>query len=256
MTTPRYAFFLGGQDLEMVTIAELLSDQQAEGNGRVAEVWNPGLAWGAKASDHGDRVGAAAARGLLPVLVELLRDVPLPPGSIEVDHHGDRTDEPASIRQVFDLLALPPAEWTRDFDLVAANDTGHIAALRRLSATDAEIADIRSRDRRAQGITGEEEEAGLAALATAETVLHGGLLVVRLPHEHTATVADPLALSGDGRDLLVLCPHSVHFFGSGARVTCLNAAIPGGWRGGELPRRGFWGVPRPVALPQLLSILA
>jgi hypothetical protein len=256
MTPPRYAFFLGGHDLEMVTTAGLLSDLRAEGDARVAEVHDPGLAWGARVSDHGDGPREAMARGLLPVLVELTANVPPPLGSIEIDHHGERSGEPASIRQIFDLLSLPPERWTRDFALVAANDTGHIPALRRMGATDAEIADIRARDRRAQGITAAEEAAGLAALAKADVVLDGSLIVVRLPHGRTATVADPLALRGEDRDLLVLCPGSTQFFGAGDRIARLDAALPGGWRGGELPRRGFWGLPRPVSVPDLLSILS
>lgn len=252
---PRHAFFLGGHDLEMVTIAGLLRDLQAQGHPRVARLVDPGLAWGARASDHGAAIAEAAAAGLVPVLVELVPDIPLPPGTIEVDHHGLRSGEPAALRQVFDLLSLPPARWTRHFALVAANDTGHVAALRRIGATDAEVAAIRAADRAAQGITPLEDRAGADALARAEEWLNGSLLVVRLPHGRSAPVADRLAVAGDLRDLLLLCPAATQFFGTGARIAALDAAFPGGWRGGELPTRGYWGISRAISLPDLLSTL-
>lgn len=251
----RYAFFLGGRDLEMVTIAALLQARQAAGDGRIAQVADAGLLWGARASDYGPQIAAAAARSEVPVLVELAADVPLPPGTVEIDHHGARSAEPAALRQVFGLLALPASDWTREFALVAANDTGHVAGMRAIGAADDEIRRIRAADRAAQGITAQEEAEGLRALAARREGLDGTLLVVDLPHGRSATVADPLALAGDLRDLLLLSPGSTQFFGSGERIARLDAAFPGGWRGGELPRRGFWGLARPLTEAAVLAAI-
>jgi hypothetical protein len=256
MTDRRFAFFLGGRDLEMMTIAALLADLRAEGDHRVVEVEDPGLAWGARASDHAGAIRAAAARGLVTVLVELAADIPLAPGSIEIDHHGDRSHEPPALRQVFDLLQLPAHDWSREFALVAANDTGHVVGLRAMGATEAEIARIRAADRAAQGITPQEEAEGLAALAQRQEAMGGSLLIVNLTQGRSATVADPLALSGDDRDLLVLSPAITQFFGRGTRVSRLDAAFPGGWRGGALPVRGFWGIGRPVPADRIMAALA
>ncbi|ULB11840.1 hypothetical protein ORIO_18570 [Cereibacter azotoformans] len=250
-----YAFFLGGRDLEMKTIHELLQARAQAGDRQVADVQDAGLAWGARVSDYGERIGRAAARGLVPVLVELERDTPVPPGTIEIDHHGDRCGEPAALRQVFELLSLPSCLWTRDFDLVAANDVGHVAGLRRIGATKEVIAMIRARDRAAQGISPAEEAAGLVALDQKQETLRGTLIVVHLPHERTATVADTLALAGDARDLLVMTPHSCQFFGAGSRIARLDMAFPGGWRGGELPRTGFWGISRSLQVSAALLAL-
>jgi hypothetical protein len=255
MSAPRFdpdraRFFLGGQDLEMVTIAALL-------RGRLGPdaVCDKRLAWGAKASDHAIEIEAAAKAGLTPVLIELTPDIGLPAGSIEIDHHGARAGEPCALRQVFDLLALPEADWTRHFALVAANDTGHVAAMRRMGASEAEIAEIRAADRAAQGVTLQEEQAGQAALAAAESALDGALIVITLPHGRSATVMDPLAIAGETRDVLILSPTMTQFFGQGARIAALDAAFPGGWRGGELPRRGFWGSGRALTIDAVLAVL-
>ena len=258
MTTqePSFAFFLGGRDLEMHSIAALLAARRSAGDERVGPVHDHGLAWGALASAYAGDIAAAAADGLRPVLVELTADIALPEGTIAIDHHGSRSAEPAALRQVFDLLDLPANLWTRDMALVAANDTGHVAALTRMGATMAEAAAIRARDRAAQGITAGQEAQGAAALRAMRPALGGSLIVVDLPHDRTATVVDPLALAGDHRDLLILAPESAQFFGSGARIARLDAAFPGGWRGGELPLRGFWGLPQRLPVVALLRTIA
>lgn len=249
--TDRLRFFLGGHDLEMVTIADLVRAERGAG-----AVVDKGLAWGARASAYAAEIAAAVRDGVRPVLVELQADTALPDGAVAVDHHGARAGEPAALRQVFDLLALPPERWTRHFELVALNDVGHVRAMRRFGAGADEIAAIRAADRAAQGVTAAEEAAGLAALAGTEAALGGSLAVVRLPHGRTATVTDPRAIAGDDGDLLVLSPAATHFFGAGDRIARLDAAFPGGWRGGELPHRGFWGIGRPIDSDEAVAAIA
>lgn len=289
-------FFLGGYDLEMVTIRDLL---HAEGQ----SVVDHQLGWGARLSHYRAEMEAAFAAGDTLIGVELTDDLPpeWPPRAALtlVDHHGERAGEPCALRQVFALLGLPEARWTRQFTLIAANDTGHVKAMAAMGASRAEMAAIRAGDRAAQGITPEEEAAGRIALAQAQIITPAPgaapLRVVRLPHARTATVTDPLALEpGEGAegsftsphswrggsigrlksarssnglwggghnagnkemDLLILSPDSTHFFGSGSRIAALDAAFPGGWRGGELPTRGFWGVARVLAEGEVASRL-
>jgi len=65
-----------------------------------------------------------------------------------------------------------------------------------------------------------------------------------LAHARTATVTDRLAkeLGGSGyQNLLILSPKEVNFYGSGKLIAILDARFPGGWSGGSLPERGFWG---------------
>jgi hypothetical protein len=236
-------FFLSGHDLEMITIRDLLA---AEG----VRFHDHSLAWGAKASAYLPEIQAALAAGHRPVLVELGNDLP-PDLAAQVDwidHHGPRAraDQPTSLNQVFARLGLPPARWTRHYDLVAANDRGHIRAMLALHppATRDELLTIRAADRAAQGCTPEDEAAARAAIAARESRAGGQLTVLRLATLRTSPAADLMepALGGPGyANLLILTPGGVNFFGSGSHVQSLTQAFPGGWYGGALPERGFWG---------------
>lgn len=233
------SFFLGGNDLEMETIRGLLRAVRAE-------VHDDRLTWGAKASHYGPTITDALARGLTPALVELEADIPLPADAVViVDHHGALAgaDAATSLEQVFALLGLPASAWTREFELVAANDRGHIDGLVRAGATRDEIIRIRRADRTAQGVSGAEEREAADAVARAERPAEG-LTIVRLPHARTAPVADALhpALGGPGYDCLVVTsPGEINVFADGATIARLDAQFPGGWKGGSLPERGFWG---------------
>jgi hypothetical protein len=244
MTAPardRLVFFLGGSDLEMDAIRALLRETVP------GQCHDQRLGWGARTSAYREEIANALAAGRTPVLVELEDNLGLAPGAVVVaDHHGERagSEQPTSLHQVFALLGLPAERWTRWFDLVAANDRGHIAEMVTIGATPEEIERVRAADRTAQGITPEEDGAGERAAREAETVAAGRLTVVRLPHGRTATVTDRLdpALGGQGfQNLLVLSPAEVNFYGGGELVMALDAQFPGGWYGGALPERGFWG---------------
>lgn len=243
-------FFLGGADLEMLTIRRLL---EAHAPGAFTD---KGLAWGAALSAYRDEMTAAIARGAVPVGVELTDDLapddPVRPHLRLVDHHGPLAgaDRPTSLHQVFALLALPPTLWTREHDLVAANDRGHIAAMLALDppATPAEIAAIRAADRAAQGVTPAEEADAKAAIVARATLAGGGLTVLTLGVDRSTAAADLMepALGGPGyRNLLVVMPTKLGFYGVGDAVRALNGAFPGGWYGGALPERGFWGIGGP-----------
>ncbi len=246
-------FFLGGHDLEMVTIRDLLAQEAPD------RFYDHALSWGAKASAYREELKATLTSGRIPVLVELANDIGLDPAKIiVVDHHGERAgeDRPTSLHQVFDLLDLPADRWTRWFALVTANDGGYIPAMVALGASQEEIVQVRAADRTAQGITPEEEEQGAGAVDQATSMADGQLTVVHLEHARTATVADRLhaGLGGPGyENLLILSPGEVNVFGSGDLVSAVDAAFPGGWYGGSLHDRAFWGHGAPV--PDVLSLL-
>jgi hypothetical protein len=242
---PRFVFFLGGRDLEMLTIRDLL---QVNG----CQFHDKGLSWGAKTSYYSEEIGACLSNGDIPVLIELQDDLGLDPERVViVDHHGERAgvDQPTSLHQVFDLLQLPRKAWSRWFELVAANDRGYIPAMREAGATQEEIVKVRAADRAGQGITAEQEAQGAKAVTQAKVRANGRLTLVHLPHSRTATVTDRLepALDGPGyQNLLVISPHQLNFFGEGQFIFALNRSFPGGWYGGALPERGFWGHSEPL----------
>ncbi len=239
---------LGGADAEMAEIRRVL---EAEG----IAFCDKGLGWGAAASAYSDEIAQAASEGKQVVLVELTRDINLPQGTIEVDHHGDRSSEPASILQVLSLLGLEP---TRMQLLLAANDSGFIPAMLAQGATAEEVAAVRLLDRQAQGITPEQEAEAERAIAELEVI--NGITVVRMSHSKCATVTDRLFDPNQEQRLLILSGDGESNFYGDRRLCELlkgektgTAPAPwdpnqtietfsnfGGWTGGG-EETGFWG---------------
>jgi hypothetical protein len=234
-------FFLGGMDLEMETIRELLVSCLPP-----ERVKDKCLRWGAaKTSRYREEISDELTAELIPVLIELEDDCSLDPGRvIFLDHHGERAGmgRPTSLHQVFSLLDLPAERWTRWYELVAANDRGYVPGMLEVGASIDEVRQVRAAERRIQGITPEHERMAELAIRNAEEMADGTLTVVRLEHSHTATVTDRLepALGGPGyQNLLILSPGEVNFYGPGKCVEFLAERF-GGVTGGALPERGFW----------------
>ena len=246
-------FFLGGHDLEMVTIRDLL---EREAPGRFHD---RNLSWGARISAYRREVAECLANRRTPVLVELEDDLGLEPSAVVVvDHHGHEAggESPTSLHQVFGLLKLSRERWSRWYELVAANDRAYIPGLISVGASREEIERVRRADRAAQGITSEEEEQAERAVDKAESLAGGKLTLVRVEHSRLALVQDRLdpALGGPGVfNLLVVSREEVNFSGEGRLVRALDARFPGGWVGGDLPERGYWG--RTGLLPDVVSFL-
>lgn len=255
MTLPReappLAFFLGGRDLEMLACREMLAAAAIA----PSLVHDRSLLWGARASAYLPAITSAIRDGYTPVLIELEDD--LPPeidrsGLIIIDHHGPRAgaDRPCSLRQLFDLLVsrgLNRASWTREHDLIAANDTGHIHGMLALSppGSPEEILRIRQADRAAQGVTSTHDAQAAEAVQNRSQI--GQLTLVTLPHDHHSAAADlfdPLPGGPKAQALLVRGPGKVSFYGPGSAVLALHKQF-GGWYGGALPERGYWGMASP-----------
>jgi hypothetical protein len=237
-----YHYFLGGNDLEMEAIRKLLRDKEVP----PGHVHDKRLGWGAKASDYGSEL-ENLPKGAVPVLIELANDLGLDESRvIIVDHHGERAgeDKPTSLEQMWRLLEMAPEQWGKgeyaDFPLIAANDRGYIPAMRQLGASEEKIADIRRRERAAQGITEAQEQQTEQAIRHLQTI-EDRLTVVHLPHTKTAPVTDRLALKPGHENILIISPKEINFFGDGRAVCRLHKQYPGGWYGGALPQRGYWG---------------
>ena len=243
-------FCLGGRDLEMVEIARLVEDHPT------AAVIDAGLGWDkARASAYQAEIEAALARDMAVFLVELRNDLAaeIAEACHWIDHHGARAGAgaPTSIEQVFKALGLPARDWSRRLQAVAANDRGWIPELRSLGFSEDEIRALRAEDRRVQGTTPAEDELGRLAFEQMQMLHDGGLLLARLPHGRTATVADRLALATPAGEpvpnLLIISPAEINFSGDGRIVQALARAHAASWSGGALPARGFWGSATPPA---------
>jgi len=241
----RSRFFLGGNDLEMETIRVLLARHVP------AAVMDLRLHWGnALASKYADNIAKSLDRGERPVLIELRDDLPahFERGCLElIDHHGNAAGNTVktALERVFEYLGLDREhQWTRWFDLVCANDRGHIPGLQQAEATVAEIVTVRLLDRRAQGVTPADEKAARKSIAWRDQLAGYRLAVVRIEHEHASAVADFIhpVFDGPGREnMLVISPREANFDGMGMLIRALDVQFPGGWYGGSLPERGYWG---------------
>lgn len=154
-------FLLGGKDLEMLTIKEILKNngyldittsKDFSGSKCYADL---GLKWGAKVIHYQDK-GFFDFEGSI-YGIELIEPEKWakPKNYHAIDHHNDREKEKSSIEQVADILNI---KLDRHQQLVALNDKGYIPAMEKFGASQEEINKIRFMDRQAQGVTTKDEE--------------------------------------------------------------------------------------------------
>lgn len=141
-------FLLGGCDLEMETIKQMLGGRSD------CVVMDRHLRWdNARLSAYQDNLTLYSDRDVYGI--ELMEDAPLPNHYHRIDHHNDWAHKPSALEQT---AAIVGVALNREQQLIAANDKGYIPAMQAMGATDAEISDIRQRDRIAQGVTEQDEQ--------------------------------------------------------------------------------------------------
>ncbi len=199
-------FFLGGRDLEMDVIKKLLEEEGVSYS-------DANLGWGnAKVSSYKEEIEKVVSEGKTPVFVELAHDMNMPFNFIDIDHHNENANRPASVLQVADMLGI---DRTRDMELVGANDSGYIPAMIKMGASKEEVARVRRRDRMMQGITEEQEKEAVRALNESTEVVNG-VYIVRMKHSKTATVADRLFDENKPQNLLVFSDDGeINYYGDG-----------------------------------------
>ena len=146
-------FLLGGKDLEMKEIRNLLVMHGIP-------FVDKGLSWGALLSSYKEKFRHWTDYSVI-YGVELYQDIPvndIPDNYRTIDHHNQYEYNNSSLEQVRDILKDlgKEVEWTDRLKWVAANDKGHIAAMKAAGATDTDIEFIRKQDREAQGVTDED----------------------------------------------------------------------------------------------------
>lgn len=174
-------FLLGGYDLEMLTIKQMLEGKAG------CIILDKHLQWdNARLSSYQDELCRFASYDIYGI--ELQEDIPLPRNYHRIDHHNDWADKPSSLEQVAEIFGetLSP-----DQQLVAANDKGYIPAMQALGATNEEIDDIRRKDRAAQGVTENDERMAELSISKHFTN-YNGLYVVHAQTSRFSPICDRL----------------------------------------------------------------
>lgn len=156
-----------------------------------------------------------------------------------IDHHtyenDDRSNKLSSLEQVLNLLNIQKTSWDK---YISANDTGYIPAMIKSGAIDIFIQQIRALDRKAQGITTEQEKQAVEAIKKLEK--YGDLTIIRSTHSKCSIYTDKLY--SQYKNLLILSKDGEsNFYGDSEIVEELFQSFKG-WKGGNLEEGyGFWG---------------
>jgi hypothetical protein len=235
-----FVFFLGGHDLEMDTINDLLLTKGYIPNDKK-------LSWGCKASAYKEEL-CNLKPAQVPILIELEIDVDLPTKAIIIDHHNEKSgfNNMTSIEQIADLLGLI---LNRRQQLISANDKAHIDGMVELNATEMEIEEIRTSDRKSQGITDKDEEYGRISIKHFLTKLDDDTVIVNSFTERTSIITD--LLYKYYRHIFIVTPNKeLHYSGTGQIVEQLIKKYSllkereknlNYWYGGNLPVKGYFG---------------
>ncbi|HIP55353.1 MAG TPA: hypothetical protein EYH11_07760 [Sulfurimonas autotrophica] len=191
-------FLLGGRDLEMVTIKDIL-DRHG-----VMYV-DKKLSWGAKLSEYREYLDFD---GVI-YGIELIEDREPPKNYIAIDHHNEKFHQKSSLEQVAEILDLQLTRWQK---LVSANDKGYIPQMQKLHATDDEIKKIRQEDRSAQGITAQEEEVAKQEIQNLQKL--GNIYLLKTTLQHFSPLVDRI----DKRDLIVYNDETISVFSSNIQM--------------------------------------
>ncbi len=205
------------------------------------------LSWGASLSAYKYDL-AGLPTDAIPVLIELKPDMALPVNAIIIDHHDEKAgkDQKTSIEQLADLLGI---ELSRRQKLISANDRGHIRAMREMCATDEEITEIRALDRKAQGVTDEDEKLAEKSIENHLEKIADDAVIVNSLTNKTSPVFD--RLHDKYKHIFIFTTDGeMNYSGTGEVVYRLveeyekktevdpNVLF---WYGGSLPENGFFG---------------
>ncbi len=200
----KYVFLLGGHDLEMMEIKNILV-------GHGLTYYDNNLEWGAKLSSYSEYFNGEKTF----VGIELIKDIATPKNYEEIDHHNENSNKPSSIEQIAGLLKIELNNYQK---LVAANDRGYIPAMEKMGATKKEIDKIRLEDRLAQDVTIEDEK--LAELSIKENLSKvDDIVIVNALTEKHSPIIDKLYPI---QKLIICTNFQIDFYGHGASVVAEN----------------------------------
>jgi len=236
-------FLLGGMDLEMVTIREIL-------DGNSIPYIDKCLSWGAKLSDYLIELGDLSKKYSVIYGVELEEDILPPENCILIDHHSNNLGNQSSIFQILDLLKIEPNPFEK---MISVNDTEFIYGLLNLELSNDEllfcckklglnncsvpktdlIRKIRSLDRTYQGITQDEES--IALIDCKKITKFGKYEIVKTKLDHFSPIVDNLYLKDN---FFIVNDYKFCFYGTDYLKIKDKLTTPCYWGGGI---RGFVG---------------
>ncbi len=195
-------YLLGGQDLEMFEIEQLLKQNNCV-------YYNNHLQWGVVLSSYKDIFREIS--GTQVVGIELPDDITDKDFKyINIDHHNDNFKNDSSLEQVAKLLGV---ELNRYQMLVAENDKGYIPAMKEFGASDNEIEDIRKKDRLAQGCSDEDERFAVTSISKNKKEF-GDLIIVYSLSSKFSPICDRLYTY---KKILVYHGHELNYYGKNAK---------------------------------------
>jgi hypothetical protein len=195
-----YLFLLGGHDLEMIEIRNILENKSQK-------YIDKDLSWGAKLSDYQDSLNANTDKTI--VAIELNIDIKKTDNFINIDHHNDNSIKKTSIEQVAELLKI---ELNEDQRIVAINDVSHIEGMRKEGISEEKILEIRQRDRKAQGVTNEDERLGKESIE--DKVYKNGVCVIKAKTSKFSTITDRL----NETHLIIYTDTELNYYGIGRDI--------------------------------------
>lgn len=203
ITTRHKVFFLGGYDLEMATIKQMLEERDD------CVVADKHLSWEyALLSAYQEDLSKYADCQIYGI--ELREDITAPENYTSIDHHNDKSSQPSSLEQVANLLGVTLNRYQQ---LVAANDKGYIPAVKALEASKEEIDEIRRKDREAQGFTEEDEQKARQVLESAD-MSYPGLIIVKAVNSSFSPIIDCLSESYPYHSYVILTDRVICTYGS------------------------------------------
>ncbi|MEA2047670.1 MAG: hypothetical protein U9O64_04395, partial [Campylobacterota bacterium] len=191
-------FLLGGYDLEMQTIKEILESYHQE-------YYDNTLSWGAKLSAYEKKFKHA----YLFIGIELIEDIAPPLHYLAIDHHNENQNQKSALEQVAEILGL---QLKRKARLISLNDSGYIPAMQAYGASQKEIEEIRKADRKAQGVSQKDEDFAISSIQMQKK--EGDTLIIKSLGSKFSPIADRLY----GNNILIYDDTKLNYYGEGIEV--------------------------------------
>lgn len=201
ISTRNHIFLLGGHDLEMLEIKKLLISLDVT-------IIDKELAWGAKWADYSENIKMPEYNNKTFVGVELAGKTEKPAGAIDIDHHSLDSEKPSSIEQVAQLFDIKLNRWQ---ELVAANDQAYIPGMAELCATQKEIEKIRKADKKAQGVTEEDEKKALESVDKYNEQIQD-IIIIKSLTDKFSPITD--LMYGETKKLIVYNNKALSYYGT------------------------------------------